>query len=211
MSSPRRPSWVAFDVESEKLSHEVQGGWDNPFGFGFTVGCTTDNDGVKRSFSAHNSSDARQRLLEHLLRYDRVVNFNGLRFDNPVIAGDTPDKLAHLNERTFDVKVLMEKACGIDDKRGPHIISLVSVAKPTLGAQKSEGYEDGREAVRKWRRGEFESVVNYCQNDADMTAEVYAFGLKHGFVLFEPSRFPLNFNGKMPLVVRTDALWRTSD
>ncbi len=211
MNSPRRPTWVAFDVESEKLSHEVQGGWDNAFGFGFTVGCTTDNSGIKKAFSVHNSSDARQRLLDYLLSYDRVVNFNGLRFDNNVVAGDVTDKLAHLNERTWDVKVLLEKACGIDDKKGPHIISLVSVARPTLGAVKSVGYEDGREAVKRWRKGEFQSVVDYCQNDADMTAEVYAFGLKHGFVLFEPSRFPLNFNGSADLVVRAKALWRTSD
>lgn len=211
MGNTKRPTWVAYDVESERLQHEVKGGWDNAFGFGFTVGCTTDNDGIKRAFSAHNSADARLRLLDYLLKYDRVVNFNGLRFDNNVVAGDMPDKLAHLNERTFDIKVLMEKACGIDDKYGPHIISLVSVARPTLDAVKSEGYADGREAVTRWRRGEFQSVVDYCQNDADMTADVYAFGLKHGFVIFEPSRFPLLFNGKAPLVAKVKALWRTSD
>lgn len=203
--------WVAFDVESEKLSHEVQGGWDNPFGFGFTVGCTTDFNRVRKAFSVHTDADARLRLLQYLLDYDRVVNFNGLRFDNPVIAGDVTDKLAHLNEKTFDIKVLMERACQIDDKRGPHIISLVSVARPTLDAKKSVGYEDGREAVKQWRKGNFDSVVQYCQNDADMTADVYAFGERHGFVLFEPSRFPLNFNGgAADLVVRVKALWAPS-
>lgn len=211
MNSPKRPTWVAFDVESERLSHEVQGGWDNPFGFGFTVGCTTDHAGVKKAFSVHNSADARERLLEYLLRYDRVVNFNGLRFDNNVVAGDKADKLAHLNEKTWDIKVLLERACGIDDKKGPHIISLVSVARPTIGSVKSVGFEDGREAVRRWRRGEYDQVVSYCQNDADMTAEVYAFGLRNGYVLFEPSRFPLHFNARADLVVKARAMWRTSD
>ncbi len=211
MSNTKRPSWVAYDVESEKLSHEVAGGWDNAFGFGLTVGCTVDNNRVSKVFSAHNSSDARQRLLDYLLTFDRVVNFNGLRFDNNVVAGDTPDKLAHLNERTWDIKELMERACKIDGKRGPHIISLVSVAKPTIAAIKSDGYEDGREAVRKWRRGEYQSVIDYCGNDASMTAEVYGFGLRHGFVLFDPARFPLLFNGVAPLVVRVPALWKTND
>lgn len=209
--SVKRPTWVAFDVETERLSHEVKGGWDNPFGFGFTVGCTTDNDGIKKSFSTHNSADARQRLLEYVLRYDRVVNFNGLRFDNNVIAGDDSIKLAALNEKTFDVKVLLERACGIDDKVGPHIISLASCSYATLSAGKMQGFTDGREAVRRWRRGEYDAVVDYCQLDADLTAEIYAFGLKHGFVLFNPSRFPLNFNGVADLVVKAKALWRTSD
>ena len=209
--APKRPSWVAFDVESERLSHEVKGGWDNPFGFGFTVGCTTDNNGVKRAFSTHNSADARVRLLEYVLRYDRVVSFNGLRFDNGVIAGDDSIKLAQLNERTWDIKVLLERACGIDDKYGPHIISLSSVAHASLSLGKMEGYVDGREAVRRWRRGEFQSVVDYCQVDADLTAEAYLFGLQHGFVLFEPARFPLMFNAEAPLVVKADALWRTDN
>lgn len=211
MANTKRPTWVAYDVESERLSYEVQGGWDNPFGFGFTVGVAVDNDGVVRQFSAHNSGDARLRLLAHLLEYDRVVSFNGLRFDNNVVAGDDTFKLAYLNERSWDIKVLMERACGVDDKRGPHIISLDNTARSTLNQHKSDGFADGREAVRRWRRGEFDEVVKYCTNDAQMTADVYAFGLKHGYVLFEPSRFPLLFNGKTDIVVKVNALWRTSD
>lgn len=211
MASPRRPSWVAYDVESERLNHEVPGGWDNAFGFGFTVGCATDSNGVRKAFSTHNSADARQRLLDYLLKYDRVVSFNGLRFDNNVIAGDDTIKLAALDEKTWDVKVLMEKACGIDDKYGPHIISLASASFATLSAGKMEGFVDGREAVRRWRRGEFQQVVDYCGKDADLTADIYAYGLKHGYVLFAPSRFPLLFNGKADLVVKAGALWRTSD
>lgn len=209
--APKRPTWVAYDVESERLNHEVQGGWDNPFGFGFTVGCTTDHAGVKRAFSTHNSADARGRLLEYLLGYDRVVSFNGLRFDNGVIAGDDSIKRAQLDERTWDIKVLIERACSIDDKYGPHIVSLSSVAHASLTLGKMDGYIDGREAVRRWRRGEFQSVVDYCQVDADLTADAYAYGLRHGYVLFEPARFPLMFNSAAPLVVKAKALWRMSD
>lgn len=218
----KRASWVAFDVESERLSHEVSGGWDNPFGFGFTVGCTTDHKGVQRAFSTHNSSDARARLLDYLLQYDRVVSFNGLRFDNGVVAGDNPAKLALLDERTWDLKVLLDKACGLDSKKGPHMISLDNLAGATLTQRKS--MSDGRDAVKFWRKGDYQYVVDYCQVDADLTAEAYSFGLHNGYVLFEPSRVPIFFgavavpsNGGMGvlsstqpiMVVKVPATWKS--
>lgn len=211
MQQTKRPTWVAYDVESERLSYEVKGGWDNPFGFGFTVGVAVDNEGIVSRFSSHSHGDARQRLLAHLLRYDRVVSFNGIRFDNNVVAGDDSIKLAALEEKSWDIKVLMERACGVDDKKGPHIISLANVANAVMDGHKTDGFEDGREAVRRWRRAEYDLVGDYCQQDAQLTADVYSFGLKHGFVLFAPSRFPLYFNGKADVVVKVPALWRTSD
>lgn len=142
-----------------------------------------------------------------------MVSFNGLRFDNNVIAGDEGNgtKLSMLNERTWDIKVLMEKGCGIDDKYGPHIISLGNVAGAVLGSHKTEGFVDGREAVRRWRRGEFAQVVEYCTNDAQMTADVYRFGIDNGYLLFTPARFPMLFNGEADVVVKVKVPWKASE
>ena len=206
--SPKRPTWAAYDVETLRLSHEVAGGWENTFDFGFSVGCITDHNGRKYAYNSHFMPDARERLVQQLRTYDSIVSFNGIRFDNKVVAADEPAFLAEIDERSWDVKVLLEQACGIDDKEGPHIISLNSAAFATLGSHKMEGFTDGREAVRAWRRGEYKRVEEYNQKDADLTAEVYSFGLRNGYALFAPSRFPLLFNGKADLVVKATALWK---
>lgn len=213
--------WVAFDVETERLHYEVRGGWENPAGFGYTVGSAVDNEGNERVFSTHDyKSDARLALIDYLLQYDRIVSFNGLKFDNIVIAAGDDLILGALNEKSWDIKALLDHELGIDDKYGPHIISLQGVASATVNEQKA--LSDGREAVRLWRKGDYESVVKYNLQDARMTARVYEFGERNGYVLFEPARVPIvmgvgldqadvadsfALNAKGLIVVKVRATW----
>lgn len=209
--------WVAFDVETAKLHYEVPGGWNNPAGFGFTVGSAVDNNGdiVVYRADTEDEAAAREGLMAHLLNYDRIVSFNGVRFDHGVIANGDDILQGQLDERAWDMKLLLERLIGVDDNKGPHIISLNGVAGATVGASKTLG--DGREAVRLWRKGKYAEVVNYNLNDTHITAQVWEFALRNGYVLFEPSRIPIFMLGqyadhdfKLPakLVVKVTVDWK---
>lgn len=207
--------WVAFDVETERLHYEVRGGWENPGGFGYTVGSTVDHGGNERIFSTRphevDACDATRALVKHLLQYDRIASFNGLKFDNIVVAAGDDLVLGALNEKTWDIKQLVDHELGIDDKYGPHIVSLAGVAGATVDAQKT--LSDGRDAVRLWRKGDHQTVIDYNLQDARLTAAVYAFGEKNGYVLFEPARVPLVIpaqavgRGGGLIVVKVRATW----
>jgi uncharacterized protein YprB with RNaseH-like and TPR domain len=193
--SPKKNLWVAFDVETARLHYEVAGGWDNPAGFGLTVGSAQDNTGAVVVHRADKGGEAaaREALVEHLLKYDRIVSFNGLRFDNGVLANGDDIIQGQLDEKTWDIKALLERIIGVDERKGPHVISLDGVASATIGAGKT--LEDGRMAVRLWRKGQYEEVVKYNLNDTRITAEVWEFALRNGYVLFEPSRVPIYMTG----------------
>ncbi|MCP4515484.1 MAG: hypothetical protein GY824_09680, partial [Delftia sp.] len=47
---------------------------------------------------------------------------------------------------------------------------------------------DGVQAVRWFRQGEVDKVLDYCQRDVQVTREVYEFGKRHGFVRYRDRR-----------------------
>jgi DEAD/DEAH box helicase domain-containing protein len=56
---------------------------------------------------------------------------------------------------------------------------LDDVAAATLGQRKSA---DGLAAVRWFRAGEIEKVIDYCQRDVEVTWNVYDYGRRNRFV-----------------------------
>jgi DEAD/DEAH box helicase domain-containing protein len=60
-------------------------------------------------------------------------------------------------------------------------LSLQTLAEGTLGVGKSA---DGLQAVRWFRQGELEKVIEYCRRDVEITRELYEFGREHGHVLY---------------------------
>jgi len=193
-SKRRKKKWAAYDVETEKLHYEVQGGWDNPAGFGFTVGSIVDNEGDEIIFSSHETPSAREDMVRELLKYERIVSFNGLRFDNMVLAAGDDIIQGQLDERSWDMKRLVELIIGTEDPRAPHLFGLNDIARATINATKS--LADGRDAVRLWRKGDYEAVVHYNLNDTLLTAKIWEFGRRNGYVLFPPCRVPIVLHPK---------------
>jgi DEAD/DEAH box helicase domain-containing protein len=62
-----------------------------------------------------------------------------------------------------------------------HRVSLNSVAKATLGKEKTG---DGLEALRLYKSGEIEKIKKYCLNDVQITKEIYEFGLKNHYIRY---------------------------
>jgi DEAD/DEAH box helicase domain-containing protein len=163
-------SEIFLDVETQRLNHEVPGGWNNIAGFGLAVAVTWDEtDG----FRTWLESDA-TALAQELARFGRVVGYNVLRFDYAVLSAYSADLPARLQPRTTDLMVDLYRRLGF---RPP----LDSVAQATLGRAKSG---EGTAAVRWFRAGEIDKVAAYCQEDVAITRDIFFHGRQHGHVLY---------------------------
>lgn len=160
---------IYLDVETQRLSNEVQGGWSNIRAFGLAVAVTW-NDPI--GFRGWYEADA-PRLIEELGTFDRIVTFNGIRFDLEVLTayGD----VRTLRERSLDVLKDLERRLGFRPK-------LQDLARATLGKEKTGS---GPEAVAWWRSGDpalRHRVEDYCRMDVEILRDVVAHGRREGFV-----------------------------
>lgn len=107
---------------------------------------------------------------------DRIIGFNSLGFDIPVLEAytDLPlKKLPHL-----DILQIIKSGLG---KR----ISLDAIAKETLGRAK---IEEGIMATTLWERGDKKSLERlqaYCEEDVAITKDIYDFGSKNKFLKYK--------------------------
>lgn len=162
-------SEIYLDVETQRLSNEVPGGWNNIRDFGLSVAVTW-NDPV--GFREWYEGDA-ARLIEEMGTFDRVVTFNGVRFDLEVLAayGD----VQRLREKSLDILKDLERRMGFRAK-------LQDVARSTLGKDKTGS---GIDAVAWWRSGDpalRRRVVDYCRMDVELLRDLVAHGRSQGFV-----------------------------
>jgi DEAD/DEAH box helicase domain-containing protein len=167
-------SEIYLDVETQKLADEVQGAWENIRAFGLAVAVTWDD---AHDFRTWYEADA-VRLIGELSAFDRVVTFNGNRFDLEVLSayGD----VSVLRGKSMDVLQDLKRRLGFR-------VSLQSAAQATLGKQKTGS---GVEAVAWWRSGDpalQQRVVDYCRVDVQILRDLVAHGRHEGFVKV-PSR-----------------------
>jgi len=167
-------SEIYLDVETQRLADEVQGGWDNIRAFGLSVAVTWD--------AAHDFrewyEDGAVRLIGELSAFERIVTFNGDRFDLEVLSAY--DDVAALRQKSVDVLRDLKRRLGFR-------VSLQSVAQSTLGRQKTGS---GIDAVAWWRSGDpilRRRVADYCRMDVEILRELVVYGRREGFVKV-PSR-----------------------
>ena len=165
---------IYLDVETQRLADEVQGGWENIRAFGLSVAVTWD---AAHDFREWYENDA-VRLIGELSAFERVVTFNGDRFDLEVLSayGD----VAVLRQKSVDVLRDLKRRLGFR-------VSLQAVAQATLGRQKTGS---GVDAVTWWRSGDpilRRRVADYCRMDVEILRELVVHGRREGFVKV-PSR-----------------------
>lgn len=157
---------VYFDVETQKLFHEV-GGRD-PSKLLLACGVTWST--LRSDFAVYWEQDA-AALVAELKSADRVIGFNVIGFDYEVL------KPYARNEsfRAFRTTDMLQDIYQTLQFR----LSLDTIARATLGATKSA---DGVKSVEWFRNGELDKVAEYCKADVDITRRVYEFGRDHGHV-----------------------------
>jgi DEAD/DEAH box helicase domain-containing protein len=159
---------VFFDLETKYLADEV-GGWKNIHKMELAVAVTYS---AREAAYRHFTQEQAAELVAELQQADLVVGYNVLRFDYTVLQPYTKAPLHQLP--TVDMLQDIYRRLGFR-------LSLDSVASATLNTGKSA---DGVQAVRWFRQGQVDKVLDYCQRDVQVTREVYEFGQRHGFVRY---------------------------
>lgn len=159
---------IVLDLETQRSAAEV-GGWSHIRDMGLAVAVTyhpgTD---VYRQYLEQDV----KALVDALLEAKLVIGYNLLRFDYEVLRRYTDDPLVDVP--TVDMLDHIHRALGWR-------LKLDDVAAATVGERKSA---DGLQAVRWFRQGQVQEVIDYCQRDVEVTWKVYRFGRKNGYVQY---------------------------
>ena len=119
-----------------------------------------------------------QEMVDHFYRADQIVGFNHVGFDYRVVAGvrhaDSHERSQLHTElaglKNFDMLLELKKLLG-------HRLKLESIARPTLGTGKSA---DGLQALKWYKEGKLDKIIEYCKVDVEVTRDVYRYALENG-------------------------------
>jgi DEAD/DEAH box helicase domain-containing protein len=173
---------LTFDLETQ-LSAEEVGGWDRARLMRVAVGVIHDSrDGKFYTYGEDRVDD----LIAHLREGDLVVGFNLIRFDYQVLRGYTMQDFRSVP--TLDILKEIQEVLG-------HRLTLDSVARATLKMQKSG---DGLQSLEWFRKGKLDLVTEYCIKDVEITHDLFLYGVRHGYLLFDRKgigevRIPVNW------------------
>ena len=158
---------IVFDLETMRSIQEV-GGRHNLHRLGLSVAVTySEDENLYRFFTEKNVSE----LVEELKKGNPVVGFNLYRFDYQVLQPYTTFALETLP--TIDISEEVYRKLGFR-------VSLDELAWATLGEGKSG---NGMMAIRLWRQGRTEELLEYCRRDVEITWRLYDFGRRNKYIL----------------------------
>ncbi len=157
---------LAFDLETQYTADEV-GGWGNIPKMRMSVGVTYDPDADLYAVYLEEDVGA---LIDALREAGLVVGYNLYRFDYQVLQPYTEHRMRNL--ATLDMLRVLKNHLGWRPR-------LDDLAAATLGERKSG---NGLDAVRWFREGNLDQVIEYCKRDVEVTWKVYEFGHKNGYV-----------------------------
>jgi DEAD/DEAH box helicase domain-containing protein len=174
---PDAPREIFFDIETLRLSNEVEGGWSNIVQFGLAVAITWDAQGKFRRWFEQDA----KALVTELGQFDRIFSFNGDRFDFEVLRGYHP--VDTLRGKSFDLLADLQRRLGFR-------IKLDDLARETLGYQKTG---NGLEIVQWWRQGRKEEVCKYCENDVQLLVDLVRFARQNKYVVVKSRQLPVDW------------------
>lgn len=164
---------VYFDVETQRSFDEV-GGRHNIRKLGLSAAVTYSTaDGGYRHYTEETVAD----LITELKTADLVVGFNVLGFDYEVLRAYTDDPLDDIE--TVDMLDQIHKRLGFR-------VSLDNLASTTLGTSKSA---DGLQAVRWYKQGRMQEILDYCQQDVAVTRSLHEYGQQFKHVKFRDRNY----------------------
>jgi DEAD/DEAH box helicase domain-containing protein len=164
---------VFFDVETQRSFDEV-GGRQNIHKLGLSAAVIYSTaDGAFHHYTEETVDD----LVADLKAADLVVGFNVLRFDYEVLRAYTDEPLASIP--TADMLDHIHRRLGFR-------VSLDNLAGATLGAAKSA---DGLQAVRWYKQGRIQEILDYCQQDVEVTRQLYEYGKQRKYVKYRDRNY----------------------
>lgn len=184
---------VIFDLETQKWFDEVEGENHADLGVSIISVYTREVDENLKEIKGEMLSFWEEEISQMwpiFQEADRIVGFNSLGFDVPVLAPYTNFPLVKLPH--LDIMAKVKEALG-------HRLSLDALAKETLQRQKTE---TGAMGVELWKRGDKKSLARlqrYCETDVAITRDIYDHGLAHNELKYKdkwntPRTFQVDFS-----------------
>ena len=171
-----------FDLETQRSAADV-GGWHRADQMG--ISCAVLYDNRKKAYLSF-VEDQVDEFIARLDQFDLVIGFNVKRFDYRVLSGYTRFNFNCLN--TLDILEDIYNHLGFR-------VSLAHLAEITLNARKSA---DGLQALRWWKEGRIDEILEYCRQDVRITRDLYLYGQQNGYLLFR---------NKLDEIVRIPVKW----
>ena len=165
---PPPPRIGFFDLETQRLADEV-GGWQNKHLMRVSVAVLYETH--TDTFKVFREEDIGP-FLKDLQALDLVVGFNIASFDYEVLRAYTPADLRKLP--TFDLLQEIHKVLGFR-------LSLAHLAENNLGKGKMS---DGVQAVKWFREGAWDPLIEYCKLDVILTRDLFYRALETGYLLY---------------------------
>jgi len=164
---------VYFDVETQRSFDEV-GGRHNIRKLGLSAAVTYSTSAEAYQ---HYTEETVADLIAELKAADLVVGFNVLSFDYEVLRAYTDDPLNNIE--TVDMLEHIHKRLGFR-------VSLDNLASTTLKTNKSA---DGLQAVRWYKQGRMQEILEYCQQDVEVTRKLYEYGKQYKHLKFRDRNY----------------------
>jgi DEAD/DEAH box helicase domain-containing protein len=159
---------VVLDIETKNTFQDVGGYFTDKLEVSVVVAYFYETD----SYESYLESDL-PKLFKKLENADRIIGYNSKGFDIPVLNNYYPGDLMRIPQ--LDMLEKIHESLGFR-------LKLDAVAAATIGAQKSA---HGLLAVQWWKEGKIKEIIEYCQQDVKVTKDVYEYGKKNGFVLYD--------------------------
>ncbi len=176
-------SEVVLDIETQNTFLDV--GQGNHRGLKISLVCLYD-------YADHTFKHYRENELTNLWpileQAERVIGYNSRYFDLPVLNNYYSGDLGKLPQ--LDMLEEIKKVLGFR-------LKLSDLAKATL---KTDKLADGLIAVEWFKKGDWENLMKYCQEDVKITRDLYEFGKKNHQLFFNDLKFnqlrpfPVNFS-----------------
>lgn len=178
---------MVWDVEVIRSPDEIPGGWNDPEGMGLGTAVVWSQRKNQYFFFEEKDKDD----LRNFLSGNRIVSFNGIKFDNRVLLGNEYQKSEHIFR---DIDLLLEvvkskfrlgsikEAQAKMGDRSVHdgSINLDGLALGTLGFQKSGS---GAHAPQLIQQGKWAEVFAYNLHDVRLTRMLYEFAKQWGYLI----------------------------
>lgn len=182
-----------FDIETQKLFSEVEGGDPALLGVSIVSVYIRKVDDMQREVSGRMMSFWEQELAGFwpvIANVKRIIGFNSLKFDVPVLKPLAPPTFVRLPH--FDIMNSVREALG-------HNLSLAVLVAESLGAAKTD---NGLNAVEYWKsqdQGQLAKLKYYCEADVLLTRDLYDYGvlnkhLKYADKWNNHKSFPVDFS-----------------
>lgn len=153
--------YIVVDAETKTTAEEV-GGWGKKHLMEASVAVAW-HSGFKEFIVFRES--ALQDLAELMVEAPLVVGFNTIDFDCVVLQKYAPKGIDLIKDcKHFDVLHEYKKVTG--GKR----CKATDAANACLGTKKSA---DGLAAVRWWKQGKIEYIIDYCKDDVALERDLY--------------------------------------